>query len=321
VSRTGGIFTIATGLAVALSACRGGPPASDDAFPTEPIDLVVPFAAGGAADLAARAFADGLSSAVGQPVVVVNRDGASGTIGGSAVASAAPDGHTLGFVPGGVLTSQPHVIETTYDLNAFSYVCQVTERFLLVSGQADGAFESMADVVTAARANPGAVTYGHPGVGSFPHLFMEQLAAAADIELTAVPFRGDAQSVTNLLGGHITLAATAEGSIAGQQVRPLGVFAASRLERMPDVPTLSESGYDVTTSIPTGVIAPAGVPANVLATLESGCRAAYESEAFLAMVDRTFQLPTFAGGAAFGARAVADSAVMRDVVSALGLGR
>ena len=221
-------FTVIAGLVAGLSGCSRGTPADEDRYANRSVDLIVPFAAGGAADLAARAFAEGLSDALGQSIVVVNRDGAAGTIGGGVVAAAAADGYTLGFVPGGVLTSQPHVIDATYDLDAFDYVCQVTERFLIVSGQVDGPFRSIADIAAAAEAAGGEVTYGHPGVGTFPFLFMEQFAAAAGIELTGVPFRGDSQSITNLLGGHVSLAATAEGSISGQDVWPLGVWGATR---------------------------------------------------------------------------------------------
>lgn len=130
-------FTVIAGLVAGLSGCSRGTPADEDRYANRSVDLIVPFAAGGAADLAARAFAEGLSDALGQSIVVVNRDGAAGTIGGGVVAAAAADGYTLGFVPGGVLTSQPHVIDATYDLDAFDYVCQVTERFLIVSGPGD----------------------------------------------------------------------------------------------------------------------------------------------------------------------------------------
>lgn len=268
--RNGCTVAIALGSGVAL------------AFPDRPVTLIVPFAAGGGADVIARALQGDLAKSLGQPVVVVNKDGAGGTIGTAAVAQAKPDGYTIGLIPAGPLVTQPHMRSLPYGVDAWAPICQAYDggnNVLMVAPTSQ--FKTVKDVLASAKANPGRVTYASPGVGSIPHLAMADLARASGTELLHVPYKGSTGVMNDMLAGVVELYADQANLIARHNMRPLSVFSEKRLPELPEVPTLRELGYDVGNYSNFGsLVAPKGTPKGVVAKLEQACHDAVHTDAF-----------------------------------------
>lgn len=295
-------------LAAGLAA---GPAGAQEAFPARPIQIVNPYPAGGATDLMARALAAGLAPRLGQPVLVLNRDGAAGAVGSAAVARAAPDGHMLAFVPALALSVLP-VTQPASGLTPRSLrpVCQMFSNAQALAVRADSPWRSLADVVAAARAAPGRVTYGSLGVASIPHLALVQWSEAARVELAHVPYRGDGAVLTEVLAGRLDLGAIVLGSASGRDdIRLLAVFDVARNPAFPGVPTAIEQGFEVAPTSFGGLMAPAGTPDDRVAVLEAACLAVAAEEGYRAAARRGLQPLDFsAGAAAFGRRLDADIA-------------
>ncbi|KAI3600668.1 BUG/TctC family periplasmic protein [Cupriavidus necator H850] len=244
------------------------------AWPTKPIRLVSPAAPGQAADVMGRAVAQGLATALGQPIVVENRLGAGGMIGTDAVAKAAPDGYTLLIASSGPLVITPAVFrKVPYEpIKDFVYVTNLatTPQVLLV--RADSPYKTLADFVSAAKARPGELAYGSTGTTS--QLAMETLAMHGGIKLNHVPFKGNTEATTQLLGG--TIAAvydTVPGSLTlvrSGKVRPLGVAAPRRTPFLPNIPTLAEAGFAGAEAVGwIGIATPAGTPTAIVDRLHA----------------------------------------------------
>ena len=283
-------------------------------YPTRSIEMIVPFPAGANSDLAARPLADALSKALGQPVVVANKDGAAGVIGTSAVAAAQPDGYTLGFSAMGVVTAQPHLRDgLRYSAASFDYICQVTDVIVVASVSNESPHKSFKDLVAYIRANPEKVTYGHPGPGTVPNLLMLQMSTDNDLKLTAVPFRGDDLGFNALLGNHIDVLMSADATVTGKNVRTLAVFGDERLPAMPDVPTTKELGLGTGFGTPNALFAPKGLPPEVLAKLRSACASAMKSEPTLDAMKKARHNVRYLDGDALAARVGRDA----DTIGAL----
>jgi hypothetical protein len=161
-------------------------------YPSRPVQVIVGFPAGGSVDVMARQLVAAISGQLGQPFVVVNRDGMSGTIGFGAVAAARPDGYTLGAGPTTPISVAPHLLaDVKYRVDSFEYICQSFENVFTIAVPVDSAFRSMADLVAAARASPGRLAYGHSGVGTVPHLSVANFLHRTGIDISAVPYRGE----------------------------------------------------------------------------------------------------------------------------------
>lgn len=257
------------------------------AYPERPITLIVPFAPGGGADAMARAVAQSLERRLRQPVVVVNRSGAGGQIGFTAIAKAAPDGYTIGVITAPNLVVFPLQRPTQYKLADFALLANVVEDQGMFFVRKDSRFKTMADVVAHAKANPGKVMVGTTGEGSLPHLAAIALEQKTGIKLTAVHYTGAAPTRMAVLSGDLDMAyVTAVDAAADLQagsVRALGITAAKRLESMPATPTLLEQGYDVVTSASRGLAAPAGTPDAALKLLRAAVAEAVRDPAFLEM--------------------------------------
>ncbi|MGV3634562.1 MAG: Bug family tripartite tricarboxylate transporter substrate binding protein [Pseudorhodoplanes sp.] len=283
-------------------------------YPSRNIEVIVPFPAGANTDLASRPLAEALSKVLGQAVVVANKDGAAGTIGTAQVASAKPDGYTLGFSAMGVVTAQPHLRDDLrYNAASFDYICQVTDVIVVASVSNDSPHKSFKDLVAYIRANPEKVTYGHPGPGTVPNLLMLYLANENGLKLTAVPFRGDALGFNALLGNHIDVLMSADATVSGKNVRTLAAFSDERVAAMPDVPTTRELGLGTGFGTPNGLFAPKGLPPEVLAKLRSACATAMKSEATLEALKKARHNVRFLDGPAFAERVSRDS----DTIGAL----
>lgn len=294
-------------LALALSwsalPWRGTAVAQD--YPTRPIQLVNPYPAGSVTDLLARALAPGLSSRLGQPVVVVNRDGAGGSVGVASVARAAPDGYTLAFTATTPLLVSPMMrADTGYSAESLEGICQTYDHAFAVVVRPDSPLRSLADLVAASRAQ-GSLQYGHLGIGSIQHLAGASLAQAAGIELEPIAYRGDGAVVVDVQGGRIDFGITVAAFAVGQPVRVISILADQRSPGFPEVPTAREAGYEVSAGSYGGVLAPSGLPPALRARLESACAGAATDEAYAAMARRTLQPPSYYLGAADFARRMA----------------
>ncbi|HTD87014.1 MAG TPA: tripartite tricarboxylate transporter substrate binding protein [Candidatus Binatia bacterium] len=217
-------------------------------YPGKPIQMIVPLAAASAVDNAARIVAQRMSQNMGQSIVVENQPGAAGLIGADRVAKAAPDGYTLGAFNDSIMTMLPNLHATLpWDiLKDFEPVSLVaTVEWGLVANN-DAPFKTVADLIAAAKANPGKINYGSGGNGSPQHVAMELFAAAAGVALTHVPYRGATQAALDVASGQVTVAfqglSTVTSLVRGGKLRLIAVTTRSRLAQFPDVPTVSESG-------------------------------------------------------------------------------
>ncbi len=247
----------------------GAAPAQD--YPTRPVTIIVGFAAGGIADLGARLLADYVTRETGQPVVVENRTAAAGTVGMNAVAKAAPDGHTLGFVLSGNLVINPFVQkQMPFDaLKDLVPVAALGDAPQMIALNAEVPAKTLAEFIALAKAKPGTLHYGSAGLGSLPHLSAAEFARMAGIELVHVPYRGNAPATTDLLAGRIQVLSSSIGGLrpgleAGK-IRLLLTATKQRLPYLPDVPTSAGAGLPgYLMSVWAGVVAPAGTPQAVV---------------------------------------------------------
>jgi tripartite-type tricarboxylate transporter receptor subunit TctC len=262
-------------LGSALLALLSGPAAAQD-WPVKPVRLVVPYVAGGAADIFGRTLAHNLGEALRQSVIVENRPGANGGIGADFVAKSAPDGYTLLATASGPIVVNPVLYaKVPYDpVKDFAPVAQGTVYQYVLVTLAGSPIRSLADLVAQARAKPGAVSYGSTGVGGGNHLAGELLALSTGTQLTHVPYKGSAAALADLLGGQLSFmfdtVITSVPQIRAGKLRSFAVSSAKRASALPEVPTLQEAGvagFDI--SQWQGILAPAGTPRAAVARLNA----------------------------------------------------
>jgi len=269
------------------------PLAARAAWPAGSIQMIVPFAAGGGTDISARTMARFLEKELGTGIVVVNRPGAGGEIGLSAIADARPDGHTLGIVNTPGIVTIPIERRPRWSLDSFTFVAGVVEDPATFAVHPDSPIRTVADLVAAARGAPGAVTLGTQGVGSAGHIAMLLLEEAAGVRFEPVAYAGAAPAALALLQRQIAATTANLGeslTFAGQQPwRTLGVMSADRSPMAPDVPTFREAGYDLRGGSLRGLGAPAGMPAEVTRRLSDAVGRVLRDPDFVATSERTFQ--------------------------------
>jgi tripartite-type tricarboxylate transporter receptor subunit TctC len=300
------------GLAL-LAGCGGGPAPAEDApqFPTEEIRLLVPYAAGGPTDLTARAYGEFLERDLGQPVVVENLPGGSGALATQELVQAEPDGHTLALITAGTTVLTPLVNDVGYTAADVTPVGVLSEVPSLLAVAADSPHPDIAAFVADARARPGAITVGVPGASTPQGVELQRLRAEHGVEVTAVPFNGNAEMTTALLGRNvdavlINASQDVTANIDAGEFRPLAVSTEQRLGWLPDTPTLVEAGFPgLTLSGSTfGLAGPAGLPAPVVTRLEDALRRAHADPAVVAAVGERYLGTQFRGAAEM--RAVLD---------------
>jgi tripartite-type tricarboxylate transporter receptor subunit TctC len=261
------------------------PLAAQEAYPTRPIRLIVPFAAGGPSDIVARLIGPRMGATLGQPIIVENRPGAGGVTGIEVTARAAPDGYTFAIGSAGGLAISPRLDRgTSYDplrdLAPITLAVLVPEPLVV---PAASPFRSLADLIAAARAQPGGLNFGSSGSGSMPHLAGELLRSAAGLDLTHVSYRGGAPLTTALLQNEVQLGFAdlpiLLPHIRAGVLRPLGVGTEQRLPWLPDVPTMTELGLPgVDANNWHGLVAPARVPEPILVALHRAAADALRSD-------------------------------------------
>lgn len=242
-------------------------------YPSQPVRIVVPFAAGGAVDTVARLVGQKMSESLGQPVVIENKPGAGGNLAADTVARAAPDGYTI------LLTTNGHAISPSlyrtlpFDvMKDFVPVTQLIESPLLLVASNKLPVNSLKDLVKLAKEKPGGLNYGSTGVGNPLHLSMEMLKKATGIDIAAIPYKGDAPLNTALLAGEVDLAivpvATGRANVENKLVKGLAVTTAQRSKAMPDLPTVAEQGVPgFDTGSWQGFFAPANTPRDIVQRL------------------------------------------------------
>ena len=281
-SPAAGRRSLLRGLAASpLLAAPMGRQALAQAFPSRPITLIVPFPPGGATDVLFRALAQAASKDLGQPIVIANRPGASGTMAPAMMAKTDKgDGYTLSVLPAS-LYRLPHLQASNWDpTRDFSYVIGLTAYTYGVSVRADARWKSLAEVFSEARAKPGQISYGTTGTGTSGHIAAERMARAANVRLNFVPFKGAAEWSAALLGGHIDLAVDPGWGALAQAGR-IRVLATATPERvLPSIPTLRELGHDVVAVSMLGIGGPAGMDPAVVKTLHDAFLKASRDEAF-----------------------------------------
>ncbi len=312
---------IQTSLAAAASVALPGL-AQAQAFPAKPIRLICPWPAGGSTDAVMRALAESAGKALGGQMIIDNKPGASGMLGPNELVNARPDGYTLSQLTIGVLRL-PHMQKMQFDpLLDFTYIACLTGYTFGLVVRADSPIKSIKDLVEYAKANPEKFSYGSTGNGTTPHLAIEEFAAKAGIKLQHVPFKGNADGMQALLGGHIMSHSDATGwgpHVEAGTCRLLATYGAKRTRRWPNVPTLTELGYDTVSDSPFGIGAPKGMEPALTLRLHDAFKKTLEDPAVLASFEKYDQSVIYMNTADYTRFARENYAKEKVVIERLGL--
>jgi tripartite-type tricarboxylate transporter receptor subunit TctC len=294
-------------------------------FPNKPITLIVPWPAGGSSDVAMRALADVAGKHLGQPIIVDNKAGASGTLGPATMAATAkPDGYTIAQMPISTIRI-PIIQKATFDpIKDFSYILQLTGYTFGITTKADSPFKTWADVVKFAKENPGKVTYATPGTGTSLHIGVEMIAARDGIKLTQVPFKGGAETNAAVLGGHTMLQADSTGwkpLVDAGQIRLLNIWTANRSTNWPDAPTLKEQGYPFVFDSPFGIAGPKGMDPAIVKILHDAFKKAIEDTTAIEALRKFDMVPNYLDTVAYNAAIAKTAAEELAALTTLGLAR
>lgn len=317
------VFSRALGCAAALAAVATGLPAQAQAdYPSKPISLIVPYAPGGTTDVVGRALAVGLGKALKQTVVVENKPGAGGTLGVVDMRRTKPDGYRLTLVPVSVFR-QPYVQKTNYDpMQDLDYVASFTAYDFILAVPQDSPFQTLQDLVDAAKKDPKAVDYGTPGKFTGNQVAMALLGKATGATFTHVPFKGDAEATTSMLGGHVKAIVSTNGVLSFMEsgkVRALGVAAEQRPAAFAGVPTFREAGYDVVIPSPLGLAGPKGLPQAVVSKLEAAVKVALDDPEMKRIIELYGIRTDYRDSKAYSAFAKENFAAEKAIVESLSL--
>jgi tripartite-type tricarboxylate transporter receptor subunit TctC len=311
---------LATGLA--LAAWSGG--ADAQSFPTRPVTLIVPWPAGGSTDVGMRALASATEKHLGQPIVIENRPGGSGTLApGQMAATAKPDGYTVAQIPISIFRF-PFMQKTTFDPAAdFTYIIGVSGYTFGVVVKDDAPWKTFQELTADAKANPGKINYGTPGTGTSLHIAMEQIAKQQDFKWTHVPFKGNADAMNALLGGHIHAVADSSGwaqLVNAGRFRLLVTWGAARTKNWPTVPTLREIGIDMVANSPFGIAGPKGMDAKIIKTLHDAFKKGLEEPAYAEAMAKLDQEQFYLSSEDYQKFAMQQIEEARRFIAELGLG-
>ena len=275
--------------ALASPAAIAFPALAQGTFPNRPIKLICPWPAGGATDAVMRAIAESAGKALGGQMIVENKAGASGMLGPNELVKAPPDGYTLSQLTIGV-ARLPHMQKMQFDpLKDFTYILNMTGYTFGMVVKGDSPIKSVKDLVDYAKANPGKFTYGSPGQGTTPHLAVEEFADKAGIKLQHVPFKGFADGMQAMLGGHTMAHSDStgwSGHVDAGTARLLATYGSRRTKKWSSVPTLTELGFDTISESPFGIGAPKGLEPAVTTRLHDAFKRTLDDPAVLAAFEK-----------------------------------
>lgn len=250
-------------------------------YPNKPIKLIVPFGAGGITDVVARAFAEPLSAELGQQVIIENKPGAGGNIAAELLKNSAPDGYTLMLTTIGVVSVNPHTYATIkFDsLKDFTYISTVAETPHVIAINPSVPAKNLSELIKLVKDKPESISFGTAGYGSSPYQGMEILQTATGVKFLHVPFKSGAESVTNVIGGQVSMTFEAIPVVMPQaqagKLRVLGIASAKRNPAASDLSTTAELGFSgVISGSVSGLIGPAGLPPDIIAKLNNAAKAA-----------------------------------------------
>ena len=308
---------LGTGLVLAA------PAIAQPAWPSGPIRLVAPFPPGGSVDAISRLLQPHLSAALGVPVVVENKAGATGTLGPATMAATAkPDGYTISQIPVTVLRL-PYMQKTVFDpLKDFTYIIHVSGYVFGIAVMSDSPWKTWKELVAYAKENPGKLRYASPGAGGTQHLTMEELARKHGIKWIHVPFKGAAETNAALLGRHVEV--LAGGASLGPlvdsgQVRMLNVWTEQRTPRFPNAPTLLEEGEGIVSTSPYGIAGPKGMDPKVVKILHDAFKQAIDDPAHMKAIETLTQPVIYKGTEEYNQFVKDTIAKERKLIEELGL--
>lgn len=299
----------ALALTVSCAGPSGGDGAGEGGYPTEEIRIIVPYTAGGPTDLAARAMGGFLEQRLGQPVLVENQPGAAGSVAMTEFVGEDPDGYTLTLVAAPSTVVTPLIQDVGYGPDDFDTIGVITEVPSVLAVGAGSPFPDARAFLDAARSRPGELTVGTPGATTSQAIELRRLATEYGVEVTVVPFNGNAELIQAVLGGtvdavFVNVSQDIREQIGAGDFRPLAISPAQRVPYLPDTPTLAELGFPeltYSTSI-FGLGAPTGTPPEIVATLEEAMRAGLADPAVRAQLDEAYVPDQFVGATEFRAR-------------------
>ncbi len=284
---------------LAFAALLGQGASAAAQYPARPIQLMVPFDAGSSTDVVARAMQPALTAKLGQSVLVMNKPGASGTIGAADLARSSPDGYSIGILGMGGIAMLPHVRKLSFDLDSFDFICQIYSAPVIVMVAPNSPHKDIRALIDYGKANPEKLFYGSPGIGTPDHINMANFLRQNGVVGTHVPFQGGGAVSQAILSNQITAVSNTTVLLKAYNLRPLAALTAQRLPSLPDVPTAREIGPPVEASIWAVLAAPKGLSGAVLGQLDQTCRATLEDPAFRTIAERAGFPPYFRDGAAF----------------------
>lgn len=301
----------------------GGAPAQAQTYPDRPVKLLVGYAPGGGIDILGRFLAQQLADRLGQPVVVENRAGASGSLAAQAIATASPDGYTL-FMGESATLVAPSLQPVNYDpVRDFAPVAQIGALVYGIAVHPDVTASSLDELVAMARRQPGKLNYGTPGIGNIVHLGWEQLKRSSGLDMLHVPYKGGGPMLTDLMSGHIPIGMTSMASLVGLErsgrVKLIGVTSAERSPQYPQVQALSEilPGFEAVSNI--YIVAPRNTPDKVVRALNAAFNEIMRNEQTREFFSQQGSLTRIGTPEALGERIQAEVLQWRKLVSDIGL--
>ncbi|MEK8126549.1 tripartite tricarboxylate transporter substrate binding protein [Paenibacillus filicis] len=293
------------------------------AYPTKAVSIVVPFSAGDISDLATRAFSEFAGGALGQSVVVVNKEGGGGSVGHAEVSKATADGYTLLTGSSGAMGIKPYTANVGYTPDDFKPIGQLVELPFSIISNKNAAFKTLKEFIEYAKNNPGKVKYASPGPGTSNHIVMETLAKKYGLKLVHVPYSGANDAVSVVLGGHVDAAIVVASQVVPQQkageVNVLGVTSPKKYEFMPDVPTFGEQGYELDASVWFGIFAPKNTPDDITKVLIDTMKKSSEDPKLKETWKKLSITPSYIGPDELKAKIAKESKSNLEIIKELGL--
>jgi tripartite-type tricarboxylate transporter receptor subunit TctC len=315
---------LAAAMAAAAIFVTGGVLSAQSIFPAKPVHILVPYAAGGGVDILARTLGDVVSRQWGQTVVVENRPGAGGVVASQALVGSLPDGYTLIVVASGHATNPFLYPKIPYDtFKDFTPISLLASSPNILLVRADSPFKNLGEVIAQAKAKPGGLSFGHAGNGTSTHLAGELLKNLAKIDIEAIPYKGGAPAINDLLGGQIPLSFNngpeSVGQIQAGTVRALAVTTATRAPFLPDVPSIGETvpGYD--TEVWWGLLGPGGMPPDLVDKLAHDFVSALNTDSVKQKLAKLGASPIGSSPQAFDAKIHADYGKWGPIIRAAGM--